>query len=513
MRLLSPALLAALALTLPALAEDDVVVEGDLGRALDAAVTKQTAGEHWGAVLVAKGGKVLLAKGYGSADYDKAPNTPRTLFEIASTSKMFTATAILKLEMQGKLSLADPISKFFKKVPEDKKSITVRHLLTHTSGMTVEALLNYQSPETADQFVALAMKSPLESKVGEKFAYSNPGYALLGVIVEKASGKKFEAYLRENLFEPAGMKDTGFVQDKGLDEKRASARRDRDTGKKIGTAIAWGWGWGYRGMGGIVTTVWDLYRWDVAMRAGKILSEEARKKQVVPEQAGYGLGCLVATTDRGTTRMEHSGSVSGYLCNIVRYVEDDALIVILGNSDCDLGGVDKALSGVLFPPLTLEVEIDVKGRKLNGVGGLILKQGASLKAAREKDVVVLSVETSEGAPLRAHFPVEAAAGLAKILEAEVERRKAAGEKDDGSLEVGVFTLRLGLQDGQGRVKGVTVTLQPGYSGADEDGNDIVDNRMTLILADPATGQWPLMAHMSLTAARKLAADLRQAAGK
>ncbi|MBI2922198.1 MAG: beta-lactamase family protein [Planctomycetes bacterium] len=513
MRLLPPALLAALALTLPALAQDDVVVEGDLGRALDAAVEKRTAGEHWGAVLVAKGGKVLLAKGYGSADYAKEPNTPRTLFEIASTSKMFTATAILKLEMQGKLSIEDPITKFFKKVPKDKAGITVKHLLTHTSGMTVDALLPYQSPESADEFVKLAMKEPLQSKVGEKFAYSNPGYALLGVIVEKASGKKFEAYLRENLFEPAGMKDTGFVQDKSLDEKRASVRRDRDSKQKIGTAIAWGWGWGYRGMGGIVTTVWDLYRFDVAMRAGKILSEEAQKKQIVPEQAGYGLGCLIATTDRGTKRMEHSGSVAGYLANIVRYVDDDALIVILGNSDCDLGGVEKALSAVLFPPLTLDLEIDVKDRKLNGSGGLVLTKGATLKATKEKEEVILSVETKDGAPLRAHFPLEAAAGLAKILEDEVAQRKAAGEKDDGSLEVGVYTLRLGLKDGQGRVKGATFTLMPGYNGVDSDGNDIVDNRMTLTLVDPATGQWPMMAHLSLSAADDLASELRRAAGK
>ena len=148
-----------------------------------------------------------------------------------------------------------------------------------------------------------------------------------------------------------------------------------------------------------------------------------------------------------------------------------------------------------------------------GAEALTLKEGASLKATPGVGEVVLSVETKDGVPLRAHFPVEAATGLAKILEADVARRKAAGEKDDGSLEVNVATMRLGLKDGQGRVQGATFSLMPGYDGTDAEGNDIVDTRMTLILADPATGQWPLMAHLSLTAAADLAAALHKASGK
>ena len=504
-------LLLALALLLTQ-AKDEVVVDGDLGKALDAAVTKQMGAKAWGSILVAKGGKVLLAKGYGSADYDMVANTPRTLFEIASSSKMFTATAILKLEMQEKLALSDPISKFFKDVPDDKKEITVRHLLNHTSGFTVEALLPYQSSTTADEFVALAMKTPLTSKIGGKFAYSNPGYALLGVIVEKASGQTMEKYLAENLFSPAGLTDTGFVQDKTLDARRASTRRDRDR-KKVGTAIEWGWGWGYKGMGGIVTTCWDLFRFDQAMRAGKILGAEAQKKQLVTGQGGYALGCSVETTDRGTTKMSHSGSVAGYLAMFARYLDDDAVVIILSNGDCNLHGLEKALSSILFPPATLTLTIDVNGRKLNEHGGLILKDGLSWKAAKEGEAVILSLETATGAPIKASFGKAAAQGLMKVVQKSIDERTKAGEKDDGSLEAGVFTLRLGLKEGRVEVRNAGFTLMPGYNGRDDKGKDVVDNRMTLIFTDAATGQWPLMAHMSITSAKQLVKALKDAIGE
>lgn len=504
-------LFAVLALPLSVLAADDpVVVEGDLGKALDAAVQKQMDGKFWGSVLVAKDGKVLLAKGYGNADYAKVPNGPRTLFEIASASKMFTAVAILKLEMQGKLALTDPISKFFKGVPDDKKGITVHHLVTHTSGFTVEALLPYQSPHTADEFVALAMKESLTSKIGEKFAYSNPGYALLGVIIEKASGQKMEKYIHENVFDAAGMQDSGFVQEKALSRERASTRQDKDTGKAFGLATEWGWGWGYKGMGGMVTTTYDLFRFDRAMRAGKVLSPEAQKKQTTPEKDGYGCGCLVQTTDRGTTKMGHSGSVAGFLTAFTRWIEDDAVVIVLTNDSCNPFAVESALADLLFPPLTITLDIDIKGRETNAGGGLIMKEGASWKAAKSADGVVLSVETKSGAPLRATFPGTSAAALLKTVEAEIAKRREAGEKDDKSAEFGVYTGRLGLKDGRGQIKGAKFELTPGYNGVDEKGNDINDPRMCLIFADPATRQWPLMAHMSLTSAGQLVAELKAA---
>ncbi|MEK7466080.1 MAG: serine hydrolase domain-containing protein [Planctomycetota bacterium] len=508
-------LLLSLALPMFAFAGDDTVVEGDAGKALDAAVQADPEKPFWGAVLVAKDGKVLLAKGYGEADYKKAPITPRTLFEIASASKMFTAIAILKLEMQGKLATTDPISKFFKGVPADKKAITVQHLVNHTSGISGEAILGYHSRETADEFVALAMKRPLASKIGETFEYSNPGYALLGVIIEKASGKKFEEYLRENLFKPAGMKDTGFCQDKSLDASRATVRRDsRDGNKDVGTAIEWGWSWGYRGMGGIVTTVYDLWRFDKAMRGDAILDAAAKTKHRTPALDNYGCGCLVGTSAGGQATISHSGSVAGFLCDYVRFPDDDAVVIVLSNDAGDPFGVVRRLSATIFRPPTATLAIDVKGRQLDEYGSLWFPGDAAWKAAKTGGGVSVSLGAKDGPPpLTATLSVESAAAFLKQLQGQIDAHAKAGAKEDDSLRAGVFTGDLKLKEGRGELKEAEIVIKPCYDARDADGKRWFDARMTLAFNDPVSGQQAFMAYLGLTSARQLAAALKGALAK
>ncbi|KAF0246511.1 MAG: hypothetical protein FD180_616 [Planctomycetota bacterium] len=508
-------LLLLLALPLCARAEDDMVVDGDLGKSLDAAVQADPAKPFWGAVLVAKDGKILLAKGYGEADYKKAPITPRTLFEIASTSKMFTAIAILKLEMQGKLATSDAITKFFKGVPDDKKAITVRQLLNHTSGMSGEAILGYHARETADEFVALAMKQPLASKIGSKFEYCNPGYALLGVIIEKASGKKFEEYLRENLFKPAGMKDTGFCQDKSLDAARATVRRDsRQGNKEVGTAIEWGWSWGYRGMGGIVTTVYDLMRFDRAMRGDAILDAASKTKHRTAAMDNYGCGCLVGTSAGGQATLSHAGSVAGYLCDFTRFPDDDAVVIVLSNDAGDPFGVQRRLAATIFKPPTATLAIDVKGRQLDQYGSLWFPPDAPWKAAKTAAGASLSLGAKDGAsPLTAAFSAESAAAFLKQLQAQIDAHTKAGAQEDDSLRAGVFTGDLTLKDGGAELKDAEITIKPCYDARDAAGKRWFDARMTLTFVDPASGQQAFMAYLGLTSARQLAAALKAALGK
>jgi CubicO group peptidase (beta-lactamase class C family) len=247
-----------------AAAGDGTVVLGEEGAALDADVQRASGGAFWGVVLVAKGGETLLAKGYGNADYASRPNAPDTLFEIASTSKSFTAAAILKLEMDGKLRVDDPIAKHLKGVPKDKRGITIHHVLTHTSGLSPNVGVPYASTVSRPEFIRFVLSKPLESAPGEKFAYCNSAYALLAAIVEEVTGKSFEEYSRKKLFEPAGLVDTGFIGDEALDGARVTVRRERL--RPGATARDWFWGWGYRGMGGVVTTAQDLLRWDRALR-------------------------------------------------------------------------------------------------------------------------------------------------------------------------------------------------------------------------------------------------------
>jgi CubicO group peptidase (beta-lactamase class C family) len=156
-----------------------------------------------GSVLVVRKGKVLLRHGYGLADRETGARiTEDTLFEIASSTKPFTACAVLKLAEAGKLSLDDPIGKHLPGVPDDKQAITIRHLLAHTSGMPRAAGGGGDDPAAAAKAY---LSAPAARKPGEAFEYWNGGYALLAALVERASGRSFMDYCRENLFRPAGL--------------------------------------------------------------------------------------------------------------------------------------------------------------------------------------------------------------------------------------------------------------------------------------------------------------------
>ena len=162
-----------------------------------------------GAVLVARGGKVVLHEGYGWADLAKtAPVTRETRFYIASITKQFTAAAVLKLEERGRLGLADPVGKHLPGVPPDKAAVTIHQLLTHTSGLGQD----YAADGIRDRAEAVraVLAKPLKSPPGAQFRYSNDGYNLLAVIVEVVSGESYESFLRQNLLRPAGMSRTGF---------------------------------------------------------------------------------------------------------------------------------------------------------------------------------------------------------------------------------------------------------------------------------------------------------------
>lgn len=333
-------------LALPA-AGQERTAPADLATRLDAAVQQAGNGQFWGTVLVARQGEVLLAKGYGMADFDQRPNTPDTLFEIASTSKQVTATAILRLAQDKKLKLDDPLARFFKGVPADKQAVTLRHLLHHTSGIDNETGLPYGSPATRDEFVKLVLAAPMISKPGEKFAYFNSGYAVLAAVVEVVTGQGFEAFCHARLFKPAKLTDTGFINEPQLDRKRDTARRDDRPGMS-GTACNWFYGWGYRGMGGVVTTVRDLLRWDQALRGDKILKPEWREVLYTPSLERYACGWLVSSTPRGTRKAEHAGGVAGYGCQLARYLEDDVCIAVLSNGKTSMHAIEHALAALVL---------------------------------------------------------------------------------------------------------------------------------------------------------------------
>ena len=491
---------------------DAPVIKGALGRKLDKRIVRAGGADFWGSVLVARKGRILLARGYGFADYARTPNTPRTLYELASASKQVAAVAILHLEQRKKLAVTDTLNRFFKKVPRDKKAIQIHHLLTHTSGISGKVGVPYASRITRKEYVKTMLAEPLIAKPGEEFHYCNVGYALLAAIVEVVSRTSFENYVEKWLFKPAKMEDTGFIRDLDLIRSgRASARRTR--GSTMWSAANWHWGWGYRGMGGVVTTVLDLLRWDRALRSDVVLGEKARKAMYTPFKNGYAYGWRVEPTERGTTRVHHAGGVAGYGTNIVRYLEENVAIFVLTNNGQAAYDVTAALENMLFPLVPLEAVIDTRPYKLGRSRILNLSGKLAWKGVKKRNGFTLRLRDGEHTPLEVHMPGTYAAKLAASLEQAIARRIADDDGKPSKIEAGLYLQpyarsprRISLDE---RLK---MVIQPEYRSKDEMGNPVVDRRVLFILQDFKHGQWPVMAKMNVAAARLLLGMLRATSG-
>lgn len=300
-----------------------------------------------GNALVTRGGSVLLRKGYGMADREKGtPYTPDTVFSIGSITKQFTAAAILKLEMQGRLRVDDKVAKYLPNVPDDKSGLTLHQLLTHTAGLESDFAGDYD-PVGRDEYVRRALVAPLRSRPGAAYFYANSGYSLLGAIVEIASGKPYEAYLRENLFTPAGMGDTGYRLPK-WDPSRISVGYRR--GERWGRIDEKPWAedgpyWALRANGGMYSTLDDLSRWDRALNGDSILSSAAKAKlyaRHVREGEGadtyYGYGWSIQDAPGGGRLIAHNGGNGVFFADFLRFVDEDLVVIVSTNDSTVRGG-------------------------------------------------------------------------------------------------------------------------------------------------------------------------------
>jgi D-alanyl-D-alanine carboxypeptidase len=308
--------------------------------------------EFSGAVLVAKDGKAFFAKAYGMADKDaKIPNRVDTRFNLGSMNKMFTAVAVAQLAERGKLSFNDPISKHVPDYPNravaDK--VTIRHLLTHTSGMG-----NYQNEsyyahlddmKTVADLVPLFANDSLSFEPGAGWDYSNAGFVVLGLIVEKVSGESYFDYVERHVFKPAGMTRTGFYERDSKASNRAvgymrvnaEGEPDPDSPRRENTSTR-----PFRGSpaGGAYSTVGDMLKFSSALLDHKLLDREhtgiLMSGQVkVPEgwpMSEYGYGFAVSDVD-GTRIVGHGGTGLGIAGKFDMYPEIGYTVVILSNYD------------------------------------------------------------------------------------------------------------------------------------------------------------------------------------
>ena len=294
-----------------------------------------------GVVLVARGTDVLFAKGYGMANLEwSIPHTPATKIAIGSNSKQFTAAAILLLEERGKLRVTDPIKSYSPDFPAAWDAITFHHLLSHTAGLigTAPAERGNSLPARPDRTIERFRNLPLQFAPGTKFSYSNAGYQLLAHLIERTSGQRYEDFVRENIFEPLGMKESGSASHAPIIQSLASGYVSEPGGAILHAPfldLSNG-----MGAGSLYSTIGDLHRWTRGLFGGKLLSRASLRKMTAPVTAtpqgpgyegGYGYGVIARTSADGRREFYHGGSVPGFSSVLSYYPESQVTIVVLNN--------------------------------------------------------------------------------------------------------------------------------------------------------------------------------------
>ncbi len=340
------------------------ITTGVAGVKLDQYLTRITPFGFSGTLLVVKNRFINLNKGYGMANREKGiGNTSETVFSVGSITKQFTAAAIMKLKIEGKLDTKDLIGKYLEGVPKDKKNITIQHLLTHTSGLVQDAGRDYDKVGR-DETVANIMAQPLESKPGEKFTYTNAGYTLLAAIIEKVSGKSYEEFLHSELFQSAGMFSTGY-RIPNWDEKVVAHWyvEDTDNGIPLDKPFPY---WNLIGNGGILSTTGDMYRWHLALKGDSVLSSDAKKELFTPFLNDYAYGWDVLKSKHGTLIQHNGGSTLGNSAEMRMYMDSNVVSFLFCNQSYDgaplIDAVRDKIETLIFggevtnPPLVLEFD-------------------------------------------------------------------------------------------------------------------------------------------------------------
>lgn len=286
-------------------------------------------------IAVVKEGKIIKAEGYGLANVElNIPAKPETVYQIGSVSKQLIAAGVLLLLQDGKLSLDDKLSKFLDGTPDTWKEITVRHLLTHTSGIVREApgFDPFKVQADAD-VIKTAYPLPLRFAPGEKWEYCNVGYFALAEIMRKVSGKPWAVFLHERVFQPLGMDATRTTTLTEIVPNRADGYVWRDG--KLRNAESF---FALRPSGAFLSTVLDLAKWDAALYSDQILNAASRELMWTPVKLNsgashpYGFGWELDAVN-GHRRVQHGGSLPGFRSVIARYLDDKLTVIVLTNAD------------------------------------------------------------------------------------------------------------------------------------------------------------------------------------
>jgi len=364
-----------------------------------------------GVVLVADRDSVLMSEGYGLADREaRTAWSPRTVTTIGSITKQFTAAAILKLEEAGKLRVEDPLGAHLEGVPGDKAGITLHHLLTHSSGIADASGKGDFDPVSREDIVRLTMEAPLNSPPGERYEYSNAGYSLLGVVIEKLTGKSYETYVREVLFEPAGMMETGYILPAWDRSRWAKGYQD---GALWGSVLekpfaADGPYWVLRANGGIHSTAEDMLRWARALLEGRILSAASLEKlwsPFVDEGGGeshYGYGWSIQQIPLSGKVVTHNGGNGIFFADFAILPSSGTVIFLATNVVSTFPPANNLLQELGFhvlggqPYPDAPDVVDVDPASLRALAGTYLWEGlGGLAVSVDEGALVIAPATPE----------------------------------------------------------------------------------------------------------------------
>ncbi len=324
---------------------------------IDALMKKYTEyGQFNGSMLVAEKGEVILKKGYGYANFEwDIPNSPDTKFRLGSITKQFTSMLVMQQVAKGTIKLEDPVVKYLPGYPLPQgEKVTVRHLLTHTSGtFNYTDRLNIRRDRNAyslDSLIATFSGLPLEFEPGSRYKYSNSGYVLLGAILQKATGMPYERLLAENIFAPLGMKNSGYDHAEPIIKKRAAGY---DNPVAFGNAAFIDMSVPFSA-GALYSTVEDLYLWDRALYGETLLPKGAKELYFTPGLGHYAFGWVVNNVPVGnspdsTLSIWHGGGINGFNTVIMRFPREQHLIVLLNNTNnARLDEIGRAITGILY---------------------------------------------------------------------------------------------------------------------------------------------------------------------
>lgn len=374
-----------------------------------------TADAPGAAVIVVKDGKVLFRRAYGLANLEtRTPMRPEMVFEIGSVTKQFTAAAILLLAEQRKLALDDDIRKYLPLYPDKGHTITIEHLLTHTSGIpsyTDDPKWRplWRQDLSPDQVIDLTKDNPLLFTPGSKWRYNNTGYTMLGAIIEKVSGVSYAEFIRQQILEPLGMKHTVYGSFTDVIPNRASGYTRGANGWQNAPYLSMTHPYS---AGALMSSVDDLAKWDAAVSESRLLRKASWERAFAgfrlsdQEDSHYGYGWQIGRYD-GRSVVHHGGGIPGYICQVMRIPEERLYLAILTNSDDQAFELDFVLTRlaaeVTGRPYREPVAVDVTPQALDAYVGTYQVEGTARVRTVTRDGDRLFVQ-SPGGPNREILP-------------------------------------------------------------------------------------------------------------